>query len=457
MQDETWMKYVFGDQDDPKDMQASLSENLRNIRVLEYKYANKNLDTPTYDILELNDRRKAEKFITNRILELETKPVTDYQQQWNEHVELLKSDLSLLDVSDNDLRYAYAYTPSRKLPQLPEKKTGAELFGWIIEALGQGSLISPPPPLLLFANALRRNNKGDLGGWIERGCRIWGVTPGSLAVLNPDTDEWVLQIAIYNEGKEQYSLRGWVWPPNGLECNISPNPNRLYTKEQLRQPVNQLFKQGIQEILVPDRFQIEFFLPHQLLFEPIHAWPCPDDDEPDYKASIAFCRNHLVVVRSADRALAKYATGSLEEMRRLWKEKWRRLKAATIRRPIHRLKPPTHPSDLWFDDLAVTFRDWNTLCFAETGAFFQHASLTAEVVRNAIRYGLPAGVWLKAGAPASVYRELDHLVSGPLHELPARITKRRKAGGENVLREPLILFWDNYDRLPSGHEDYQFG
>ncbi|PRY02702.1 effector-associated domain 2-containing protein [Allonocardiopsis opalescens] len=184
---------------------------------------------------------------------------------------------------------------------------------------------------------------------------------------------------------------------------------------------------------------MEFFLPDDLLEEPVEHWPLQE-----HPFRMPLGRSFHVVVRAQDRL----SVGMVRETFLPGKWRWFRERSA---RPDH-LTVARLPSgrgedaDLLWLEAHVT-GERSLACLAVAGT-----ERPMRAVEIAVGAGLPVVLWLRTGAPDRGAAEaIDALLDGgDLAELPERLHRLRRAAwdADDHPGNHLTLLWCDADRLP---------
>lgn len=195
-----------------------------------------------------------------------------------------------------------------------------------------------------------------------------------------------------------------------------------------------------------DWFQltVEFFLPQELLNEPVDSWEL--DDEYGCGKSLPIGYDYKVVVRSNTRLSYRYP------YRNLWREKWEQVTQNETKLAsecfFSTTECPDDPTNFFYQIQQQYF----------LGCSLQAALLAASqdnffwCIYHA---GIPIALWLRRHLYNLNYQdEIQNLLDCTIAELPEAVWKQRRVAREQQvsLEEHigyhLSLWWDNPYRLP---------
>jgi hypothetical protein len=187
---------------------------------------------------------------------------------------------------------------------------------------------------------------------------------------------------------------------------------------------------------------IEFFLPKDLLTEPVDSWKPYNEDSSGFSIPIGY--DYQVIVRSYERLRPRYRA------RYRWFEKWRQVK-----------RYQTQPANQWFLPITECPGDPTILCYQLDDENLLGCTLKSDPVETSKNIfvepinhaGTPIVIWLR--------RNLNHfndqvtqLLNNAIADLPEAVrNQRREARKEQASLEEhigyhLSLWWDNPNRLP---------
>ncbi len=156
------------------------------------------------------------------------------------------------------------------------------------------------------------------------------------AMKEPQSTEWVLQVAISNRAEgfnsqsgQNYHLLAWI---NQAESNtpaenfFDPDQNETFAFDliEIGNMVYELIKKA--EQMGRKIKQVEFFLPYEHLILPVdRSKHVVEDRDSKRKKILKLINRYPIVVRSHDRAFANISKSSALTMWNNWEDKWKHL------------------------------------------------------------------------------------------------------------------------------------
>jgi hypothetical protein len=190
---------------------------------------------------------------------------------------------------------------------------------------------------------------------------------------------------------------------------------------------------------------VEFFLPKELLNEPVDSWE--PDNEYGFGNSLPIGYDYKVVVRSNERLSSRYRA------RNLWWDKWQQV-----------TQDETKPASGYFFSTTECPDDSKNLFYQLNQKHFIGCSLQAALFATnqdnffwcIYRAGIPIALWLRRHLCGLNYQdEIQNLLdSTTIAELPEavwqqrRLAREQQASFEEHIGYHLSLWWDNPYRLP---------
>jgi hypothetical protein len=182
----------------------------------------------------------------------------------------------------------------------------------------------------------------------------------------------------------------------------------------------------------PKEFQIEVFLPGELLNQEIEQIAPPDEED---GFPIALGREYRVVVRLANRSSKRQAN---------WEGKWQKLEEVRTNCALQHLLPANCTGDE-LKELVEQLTEADVIGVRRSCP--PEAQWQGSFLASISRAGLPVAVWVRRDIPdLDCAAELDRLLAGSLWELPQRVHEARRS--KKPIAQHVSLLWDDPDCLP---------
>jgi hypothetical protein len=346
-----------------------------------------------------------------------------------------------LEIEDGIVQKAFLEITADLVTGVPKVRSVEEIIYTLAE-------LPEPAKLLKFVELVAQGVSSEweesLRRWVDKALKLPEVKfdpapyrQGGAAKAEDKPQKVYLSIRLSEAGPDGVKALAWLFRAKAGQHpeNITPDPNRVYTKAEIPELLDSLVNKAAQY----GKPVIEFFLPRNWLCVAVEAWESAELGEP-------IGLHYPVVVRAQER---------LQKTMPDWKARWNLLQGAGC----HALQWVSEPEEARFDRLAYKLRtEWEQL--AGVGLSIPPAQIAdpkepKDTIKALLNYGLPVALWPRPAladfTPQQIKEFLEKALSGKqLVDLPEIIYKLRcwaePKPSETTIGGAVTILWDDPER-----------